>query len=191
MPRGRQPRGGVGSSINDSPYKHFVNQLLAAGYPPEDIARILWDQYRFKTSGATIYNYKTTFFDPMKERIKRELMDIDAFETAAKRELSEVELLRRDIEELEKEAVYLEPMRDQSSIRLRSEILFKAGTLRAKLMQLNYSQEMKEREDVLVKGIVSIIVDVLLPYIPEDRIDEAKGEFQVKLEGFLTTGSLK
>lgn len=186
-----RPAEGLGISIQRSPHKNFVDQLLAAGYPCDEIARILWSQYHFKTTGATVYNYKTTFFEPMKEVVKKRLVELEVLEVCAKRELQEVELLRKNIEELESEAEYLKPMRDQSSIRLRSEILYKAGSLRAKVMQLNSSQLTKEREEELLRGFITILVDTVFPYILEEHLPEVKQTLQDKLEVFLEQGVVK
>lgn len=179
-----------GVTIFESPHKHFVDQLLAVGYSTEDISRILWTQFKYKVSGMTIQNYKKNYFEPMKEQIKNELIERELLEQAARRDLTEAQKLQKDIEALESEAEFLKPLRDRNSVKLRSDILFKAGSLRARLMQLTMGQEMQEMQNKIVEGIVSIVADVVFPAVPEDALEEIVKEFKAKVHAFLETGRL-
>jgi hypothetical protein len=181
----------LGERIYNSPHRHVVNQMLAAGYSCEVIARVLWEKYRFKVTGMTVANYKKEYFDPLKEKFEDEIRTMRLLKQAAELDLSQKDKIQNLINQLEELADFLEPLNDTSSIKLRSDILFRAGTLRLKLMQLTSEAELKKREEELLNVVAKIIADYIFPYIPEDKIEEVRNIFESRLEAYLEAGVLE
>jgi hypothetical protein len=195
---------GTGFKISQSELRPQIDELLARGYSPKRIARILVEEGKEAFSENTISEYKRNYFrredSPLMSVVKvaRNLAENELAPTNSREYLAHHFTFKKTKEDLDRiyerirtlEKLAKEEPDDDSYDKRICHYMDMAEKIRVRVFRHQYEQMRRAVLVTIGKKICMAAVSIFLPYIASEKRDEAVRRFEDMVQPLLGVGAV-